>query len=370
MTEANPSNRIPDDIALLDLMMADMEAAPELFRPTNYWFNYQGKFLRELRTEGLDGLRGRKNSGGKRFGGTEVCRPLAWIPIESVPGLGNRYLRRLLGYGGLAGKLERFMNGRLRIDLEYDLSRESLRRLWWSHTVLSRQQLGARPITDIETSLAGNPEDVLEVDGKRYTPSFLSCYLRYAYCSGFVDFDELDLVVELGSGVGSQIEVLKKFHPRLTVVVFDIAPQLYVCEQYLKTVFPDDVVSYGVTREWDNLEALESGKIHIMGTSSFPALQSVPVDLFLSSASLQEMEPDVVANYLKIVNETSQNVFLRQNFGGMSVAKRGGAPGVLRKTEFPVYENALADFELIDRRFPENFNAAYTTVENTFWRRR
>ena len=96
----------------------------------------------------------------------------------------------------------------------------------------------AVPLDSIDASTVGNPLDVFYVDGKAYTTSYLNYYLDYAYCCRFVDFGNVATVAELGSGVGKQVEVLRKCHPHLCFYLFDIPPQLYVCHQYLSSVFP------------------------------------------------------------------------------------------------------------------------------------
>ena len=71
----------------------------------------------------------------------------------------------------------------------------------------------------------------------------------YAFASKLIDFDSIHSILELGTGIGGQLEVIKKLHPDVNYYVFDITPMLYVCEQYLKSIFPSSVVSYRETRK-------------------------------------------------------------------------------------------------------------------------
>ena len=148
---------------------------------------------------------------------------------------------------------------------------------------------GSRPISALEASSVGKPEDIFRIKERRYTRSLLNYYI-HAYCCQYVNFDSINSIMEIGSGAGKQIEVIKKLHPHLSFYAFDIPPQLYVCEQYLSALFPEDVVSYATTRSMKFIPK-EQGKIFIFGSWQVPKIENLSHDLFWNSASFQEMEP-------------------------------------------------------------------------------
>ena len=39
--------------------------------------------------------------------------------------------------------------------------------------------------------------------------AILGFYIQYVYCCNFINFDDVKIMVELGSGSGKQIEVMK-----------------------------------------------------------------------------------------------------------------------------------------------------------------
>ena len=63
------------------------------------------------------------------------------------------------------------------------------------------------------------------------------------------------------------------------------------------------------------------GKILCLGWK-FPMIEEIPVDLFWNASSFQEMEPEVVANYLKFVNRAAKSVYLLEVMGGKEVASK------------------------------------------------
>jgi putative sugar O-methyltransferase len=255
-------------------------------------------------------------------------------------------------------------------------SRGGVQRLCYEFAKCYGEKSGARSLDQLSASTVGNPEDVFTANGNTYTTSVLQYYILYAYCCQYMKFDSIRTIMELGCGSGKQIEVMRTLHPHLCFYLFDIPPQLYVCEQYLSAVFPGSVVSYRETREMAELTEPREGKIYLFGTWKLPDLERAHWDLFWNSASFQEMEPDLVLNYLSFVNRlTREYVFLQENMRGMKQAHRKGEFGVLQATTLEHYNQGLPAFETVDMSDSvdlwqmRGLHAAppYT---RSFWRRR
>jgi len=193
-----------------------------------------------------------------------------------------------------------------------------------------------------------------------YTTPFERFMLPYDYCHKHIDFTQINTLVELGSGCGRQVEIIKKRHPNICFLLFDMPPALYVCEQYLKSIFPD-VVSYRETRDMTTMPRKKG--IYIFGNWKFPIIKNI--DLFWNAASFQEMEPGVVANYLKYVNKEAKNVFLQERMEGKELAIKKGKCGVLKKTTIEDYKRGLPDFKLVDTS-PSVITKGCT---NSFWKK-
>ncbi len=230
---------------------------------------------------------------------------------------------------------------------------------------------GGKSICELEASTIGNPEDVFSIDGKTYTTSTLYYYLHYAYCCQYMNFDLIDTVMEIGSGSGKQIEIIKKLHPDICFYIFDMPLQLYVCEQYLSALFPNSVVSYEKTRLMKRIPEQRKGKIFIFGNWKLPELTDLNYDLFWNSASLQEMEPDVALNYLKYVNQqTNKYILLHECMEGMQLAAKKGEHGVLEKTTLEHYKKGLKDFQVQDLSKSTILpTASVKTYSLSFWKR-
>jgi len=359
--------QVKDDTELLRMMMIDSEKLSPLYAPTNYWQQQNKLLIPELKSKGLKNLRRRKNSVLNTFGANDLNSS-------------TKYLRTL--YKGRGSKERRIVYFLIRNFLKSKLGNKIIKFITDGYSGIDQNDLNllcytyakhygmthnAIPITQFETTLLGNPENVFLVEDKLYTIKILNYYIRYAYCNKFINFNDINSIMEIGSGAGRQVEVIKQLYPNMTFYLLDIIPELYIAEQYLSALFPDSVVSYRETRKLKRIPENERGKIYILDLSKIEVLDSY--DLFINSNSFQEMEPNVVLNYLKYVNNQARYVFLSNTIQGKEVAKKQGQHGVLQKTNLSHYKAGLAYFELKDVepqvRIPRVYRVRYNKF--MFW---
>jgi putative sugar O-methyltransferase len=230
--------------------------------------------------------------------------------------------------------------------MPYNLKLEDIREMAYNHCLIQGQLKGVRSIREIETALFGNPTDLFQIDGKKYTMQFLNFYLRYCFAQSYLNLKGDETIVELGSGSGFQIEILKKIHPGLTIICFDLPSPLFLGEQYLKNVFPDQVFSADQALDIQSLDELPKGKICFLGNWQFPLLKDTQWDVFWNAASFGEMEPHIVENYLSYVRGNAKRIYLLQaRFG----KETGRIVGVEKKIRFEDYRNMLNQYTLLEQ---------------------
>ena len=292
----NKNNQVNDDRALLDQMMADLERADELYRPTNYWKTYEDVFLPELKKYGLHDFRRRKFSILESFGASDLS-----IKGKVVPRI------RFKGAEKISRMLNRFLWGNFLFPMSglVCTSPEWITGYFYKH-VLKKFQSAGMELNKCSASLFGNPEDIIEVNGLYWSLAHLNYCSMMVDTARYINFGENMVVCELGSGMGRNIEILAKLYPEATLIMFDISPQLYVANQYLVSVFGNRVIPYrdAVKLDKTSLDQIK-GRIVILPTWAMPKWSALKVDIFWNSASFQEMEPNVVKNYLGIVKKMS-----------------------------------------------------------------
>ena len=198
---------IENDLVLLEEMQSFQNSAPEIYKTTNYWKVYEDRFLPYVKKYGLSNFRsGQYEPGGEvlfSFGAANgpflkktkwrqlVFRILAhaanrgllpapnsntFFPKESIKKVKRRVQRKLI-----------------------DLERASTPSL--------------RSLNEIDVSDFGEPSILFENNGRKIDYNTLDFYSRCAYVAKFLDFNEINTIVELGSGSGAQAELIAKLHP-------------------------------------------------------------------------------------------------------------------------------------------------------------
>jgi putative sugar O-methyltransferase len=208
--------------------------------------------------------------------------------------------------------------------------------------------LEACPASDV-----GAPEDLVTIGGRPWTLMHLN------YCDMFVRaYPHLSLpedpsYVEIGPGLGRGMEVVAKLFPRATVIGFDIAPQLYVAHQYLKSIFSERFLTYDDAMRLEPADAGEArrmlaGRVTVLPAARLKTWTRLPVDVFWNSASFQEMEPDNVRNYLALVNGMSpRSIYINALPGGNFRARveRGQVSTAEPVTEDIYFASLAPDYE-------------------------
>lgn len=315
--------QVNDDIDLLCLMIEDQKKYDKYFIKSGRWDSYSERFLEFLNKNGLRDFR--------RF------RP----ENEDDPG------KVLLSFGA--------------VDLNVPDERATPESLF-AAAFTSFTGENAVSIRDLEASRVGNPEGFL-VENKFYTLSWLNFYCRYAYVSRFIDLDNT-VVVEVGPGSGKQAEMLKKAHPSMTILLFDIPTQLYVCHQYLSKVFEgqDQIVGYSETRNFKNFSDVVAGKINIIPNWKFEIIHHADFDLLWNAASFQEMDPETAARYLSY-SSSAKNMYLMHTIKYRSKAIVPGERGVIQEKYIP-------EHQLVEREWAR---IAYVTHPwnyfDSFWKK-
>jgi putative sugar O-methyltransferase len=356
--------QVEDDITLLYRMLADAHAASPIYRPTHYWANYEPLVIERLRA-GLHDFRSGPDAVLATFGATDEPPDM----LSSIDGVPAEYI-------GIVTDLVTTLNRALVDDdqvLPYRLRFGDVFDLAYSFCLeRTRHAPTIASIDELDVSRVGNPFG-FERDGRFVTTSALYYYMRYAFVAEHLDLRDVDVVVELGSGSGKQVEVLQKLHPHLTFVLADLAPQLYVAERYLRAVLPDVAVPYDDTRSCTPLVP-EPGKIHFVGNHRLDELAPRGRVLFWNAASFGEMEPDVVAHYAEIVSPGAEWLYLCQCFTGKERAAPGDHGGVLQPVVWSHYIDAFSGHEPVERR-PAHTGFAplvegVCAYDDTFWTRR
>lgn len=321
---------------LLQTLINSSEQAPQEFRETIYWDKKRKNLLKDVAELDLNELRSGKFPSFAAFGYNEFIKKRSLFRWGKI--IGTKVYKT---YVKKSKKEARSLNPFAPYFLEFSDVREMAYKLCEVYGELTNSV----SISEIQSSRFGNPQDVFEMEGRVYTMAFLNYYLRYCFVNQNMGFKGDEVIVELGSGSGHQIEVLKKANPDLTILCFDLPVPLFLCNQYLTNVLSrDSVVPLEETSKWNDLSGIQKGKVHFFGNWQFPLLKNFKFDLFWNAASFGEMEPDVVKNYLSYILDSCNYIYLLQIRERKSLLKAKRAE---KNLGFGEYASWLQNYDLV-----------------------
>ena len=309
----------------------DMKAQSTLYQPTEFWAKASEKIFENLASEGIANFR-------------RASLPLSFfVPTYGQPGNGlgqtsEALIQALADHINLSEKQKQTLNamfiGRQQAEADYRVLLASI------------SSNADTSLLSFSESEVGNPLEHFEFDGKKFSRSALNYLLGLAFLNQFTPLKNLRTVVEIGGGFGTLGEILTKTNNNVKYMDFDIAPTLNVADYYLSNVFGRDNVG-GYFQQETPVDAGESNRpLNVFGAWQIEALDE-PVDLFVNFISFQEMEPEVVQNYLKHVDRVKTKwVLLRNIREGKQTIKEHGF-GVNEPIYTEDYKKMLPNYEPI-----------------------
>ncbi len=181
--------------------------------------------------------------------------------------------------------------------------------------------------------------------------------LRYLKCLVFlkkkVDSRCIENVLEIGGGFGTLGEIFLKSPNRdYFYLNVDIPPLAAVATHYLQQVFgPDRVADYLQTRDMAviDIEELQAKNIQaaVICPWQLPRVQG-RFQLFVNTSSFQEMEPEVVGNYVAHLDRLVTHYFLLRNSRyGKKVAVNETDIGVKEQVKQEHYKELFAPYTFV-----------------------
>jgi putative sugar O-methyltransferase len=267
--------------ALTDRTLEEIREADELFRPTSFWSPGLDALLRDLRERGLDSFKAWPTA-------TSWFYPRYGVGFSNAIIAETYEVVRTLLPTARRGWVEAALNASHEARRDFDAFR-----LAWN------QDRWPCDLEGFGESLLGGTGQYFRFLGGDH--GWTRPYLNYGLClaalSQHVDGPP-SRFLEIGGGFGALGEFVLSRDPHAVYVDVDIPPLLTVASWYLRGLFGDRVAIY-------ESSVRPSGAIALDGSAVMPNYRLGDIegeyDVFVNSFSFQEMEPDVVENYIDLV---------------------------------------------------------------------
>jgi putative sugar O-methyltransferase len=300
----NLNNFKKEWLTMLNLMLKDMETAPQIYRPTNFWSSVLNDVVSVVQQYGLESFR---NESAINY----------FVP-HYTEAEKKYYIDPVIDY-------------RLFMAADKDIPPY---------------------LQNVSESSVGNPSQHYEVHGKYFSRSMLNYLRGLTYLKKLVDTSRIHRVLEIGGGYGTLGEIfLKSNSTDYFYLDIDIPPVAYIATRYLQAVFGRDTVAdYTQSRDLPVIDIdylSETYKAAVLATWQIPKITG-KVDLFVNFFSFQEMEPKIVENYAAFVTQCNPEfILLRNQRTGKELASEPGQVGVIQPTTREHYLNFFSNYTCI-----------------------
>ena len=360
----NSSFQIDDDLSLLNLMVSDMESSSALYQPTKYWTEYTYEVIELIRKVGLHDFRRSNERVLSSFGCLDTAPSFHFFTFLDNTNYLEEHTKKFLG------PAFKVANSLWESGVPVGPDGLTIKNFFLMSERLAdakAMEVGLKPLSELSISRYGNPLGYIKNETHH---TFRSIYYFNFVCfiAQFADISQYSTIVEIGSGSGGQAEILKKLFPQLTIILLDLAPQLYIAERYLCKSLPNDLIPYQETNSKDWKGPLLPGKIYCLPLRAIEALAPEGKVLFWNAASFGEMEPNVLQNYAKHISSFSSHLFLMQMFSGKN--------GTNSPVTMSVYETAFSSYKLLGKSESTLADTVTPIFEdsgvyhNTFWEKK
>ncbi len=319
----------------LDIMLQDMEKAEALYRPTNFWSSGLESIVQDLKKRGFSNFR------------EQPSAAFFYVP-NYAGGIWRKHGKKLVP---LLKFLDSFSRKKIGPSVSHIFNGERLARC--DHRILVAADVeDGFNLSHLSESEIGGGER-FRFEGNNYSKSFLN------YCRGLALLKKKQKieppisVLEIGGGYGTLGEVLLKSSDDSFYINIDIPPVAAVSSYYLIELFGEEsVLTYEKAREMETIDIdviKKDFRCAILCSWQLPKVRNT-VDLFVNFISFQEMEPDIVKNYVRLVQPlTSKYVLLRNSKYGKNIAHKEGEIGVLEPTGTDDIIGYFDQFDLLAR---------------------
>lgn len=315
---------------LLNTLLNDHENAKGPYTITPYWQTYNQRIVREVLTNGISHIQSNyKLLKGFAEGGT----PTITKPNNDLKRFVFESLSKLPLFKKIVNEHERLITNYYKRYLELKIKNAKLR------LATLEKKYGKIPFKfDLDV---GHPDDAFEWNSYQVTAKIVPYLERAYYFYDVVGEHKPRSILEIGSGLGLSTLCHLILNDELEHITnVDIPATLYLSTQFLKSFEKLKVTDY-LSFKKDEEKQNKKDKSTVSCLCIPPwAIEKIEQkhDWFHNAYSFQEMEPNVVKNYMEISSKFIQKGYwIMSSIGGHAV----GAGGQKENVSLSLIENLV-----------------------------
>ena len=281
---------VANDEELLDQIMKGALSAPPIYSPGPYWEGKTKNAVRQLSKLGLQNFRSSENTAITSYGDNPILNVMNFSSATSLKDALKKFIVNSYPFNKI------FQS---QVELTKSRFQDYLSAVNAYFSTLPRiSELLDRYRISLDSTLGGC-EAFLQLDDLKIAHVYLKLLDTLDHMNTQINLSEVKSVIEIGGGFGVNVDLQLQLFPNIRKVLYvDIAPNLYVGTQYLKSKYGASVVDFKTTRNLETISFKDDESLEIYCILPFQIeLVKTKFDLFHNAHSFVEMSQEAVVNY-------------------------------------------------------------------------
>ena len=311
----------------IKLLLSDLSKQKKIYRPTIFWKDLVSKFFKIFQNGKLNNFR--RNELALNF----------FVPTYNY--LREKNIKKIIS---LINK--KYFPKRIKFFFQTHISGEK-DALSDYRVFKASDDIKKLPyLHNFSEKKIGNPLEFFNFEGKYFTRSSLNYLLGLCFFKKTIKNFTPKIILEIGGGFGILGSIFNSAGvKRFKYINIDLPPMSLLTEFYLSSCFgKSNVSSYEKTKNLKSININNLKRFSSLNTWQIENLRG-KVDLFVNFISFQEMEPNVMQNYAKIVARLKAKFILLRNLKeGKQLKKNTKSIGVRKQIKFNQYISVWKKF--------------------------
>lgn len=289
---------IKDNFNSLNLMVKDSKNLDGVYQPGPHWIKKTKKSLYEIKKYGLSDFRGMKSTATTSFGDNAIL-DLRNSYKSGAKVVLSKFFRNIYPFNKFFDKQVSLTKDYFFQAIEYKT--QFLKKSDRVKFLLSKYDLS------FETTNFGCLS-YGDFDGKIISHYYLQMLDTLDIVNQWVDIKNKNTFLEIGGGFGVNTHLIIELFEVRKIIYMDLAPNLHVGTEYLKSFYGKRVMDYTKSRDLDQIKFSDTNELQIIciAPHQIEKIDS-KIDFFHSAHSFQEMPEKTIKNYAKKIEDILSN---------------------------------------------------------------
>ncbi len=292
--------QIVNDYELLNLMIKDTNKLDRIYQPGPYWLYKTKSAVNEINKSGLSDFRGMTNGALTSYGDN------AYVDTRCSYNFGIKApFSKIFKY---IYPFNRLFNSQVNLTTSYFQEAKIYKNLYLNNSERVKYLLSKYNL-DFET-IKGGCLNFGEFNGINISHHYLQLLDTLDNINKKSSISNKKTFLEIGGGFGVNVHLIIELFKIKKIIYLDIAPNLYVGTQYLKSFYGEKVIDYKRSKTMEVIKFSDTDELEIfcIMPNQIEKVES-QIELFHNAHSFVEMPEHIIDNYAKKV----ENILSKNN---------------------------------------------------------